>query len=294
MADQPILFVHKSVDLPENATVLGCRLWKKSADEIRSFLGHAALLDKAANFHAIILCVDHRLDEGQTASLLAELHHEMMDKVVLISVDGPEDEKNWTRMLNGCLRYLLNQGVTGGYFMPISFEARVDTRTVFNLITAMDSSQCFPLLTARHPNSRYAKESVISASANLLLEAIHAGRDITDDLWRIAQNTNRNTCMLWRFEQLISIGGFDPRCNEQGGQEDFHAWLRLCKLHSLRNTMAKVLRYADPRLAAAQAEAQDVQESKRQAERNALQWALQDVKSRDSVVVESPDFDLTK
>lgn len=296
---------------PADPKVLVVRCWKKSHEQIVTFL--SSNRDLISKYDIVVFSVDHVLDSGSTEQVLLRIKAEQpwfLDNVVMMTVEGPAKEKNWTRLLNAPIHWLEMQGIERGLYTSMSFEAQVEGAGL-GMLTDRDYQ--IPAVTIRQ-----ASDEAWTGSGVDPCEGFHNRLDLADRtkecfralrsrllgevhdkdrLWRL-QDTCRNTLCSWSLSDLIDLRGFDPRCNGMGGQEDTHLLARLIGREwgtwegILTCSEYSVVRYCDPRLAAETEEEKRAQAAKFSNERNAIEWAIEDVMSmmrKDDFTTPEPD-----
>lgn len=186
-------------------------------------------------FHYLILSIDLEKDKDRTLPTLAKLQPTF--PVVPLMISGPENVKNWTRCLNGPLAYLYKCGVRQGKVFNVSYETKVDLPSFqdsYSFLTLMPmkgvSVRRTPKQYLTEPESWFLNTADPKAIQNLLgkvVRYIRDGVDASGDWKKRLKFLFRNTGMLWDFQSLISLNGYDPQTTQTGGQEELAA---LCGL----------------------------------------------------------------
>lgn len=215
--------------LPEDSSSVIVRCWNKDALGLELLFRHLSDVRSYFNFDRLILSIDFEFDNGTTVSELAKVAAPF--PVIPLEVYGPPG-KNWTRLLNAPLLYLYRCGVRYGKVLNLSYDARIDLSSFEEAMASLqDSDLAAPCISARRTPDHLLSFGEIQFLANLgsgivrhflnrITEYIRHGRGNIETWDHYLKFLWRNTAMVWDFASLIELGGFDPRCNETGGQEE--------------------------------------------------------------------------
>lgn len=237
------------------------RCWNKDAVAMKAFIQHWEKIREKFFFRGILLVIDADRETG-TTTLDALKACGDPPWITPIFVSGPAEVRNWTRLLNGALKYLHLCGARDGMVCVASFEAgfdssldvlnNLDVRNPIPIIGIRRSKPdgCMPILAQFIDDlSDIPQQSI--GGVLLQEEELFAGPPLTE-IGEWAQQTLffcRDTFQFWSLEWLFRMRGFDPRCNGWGGQEDTALRIRLGLNECLLPT-DRVFYYTDTRVVA--------------------------------------------
>ncbi len=242
-----------------NARVVIVRCWNKNADAMRAFIQHWERIREKFFFRTIILVIDADRETG-TTTLDALKACGDPPWITPIFVSGPAEVRNWTRLLNGALKYLHLCGAVEGIVCVASFEAGFDSS--LDSLLKLEEHHAIPIIGIRRSKPDGCTNDVAQFIAKLESAPTQAVRCILDAEYRFFGDptlTNigdwaqqalffcRNTFQFWSLEWLFRIKGFDPRCNAWGGQEDTAMRLRLW-LNDCIQSAGRFFYYTDKRV----------------------------------------------
>jgi hypothetical protein len=243
------------------ARVVIVRCWNKDATAMKAFMEHWEKIREKFFFRTIILVIDADRETG-TTTLDALKACGDPPWITPIFVSGPATVRNWTRLLNGALKYLHICGATQGLVCVASFEAGFDSP--LDSLLKLDEHHAVPIIGIRRSKPDGCTPMLaqfiddLSAIPQQTIggvlrqeEALFAGPPPTE-IGEWAQQTLffcRDTYQFWSYEWLLRMKGFDPRCNDWGGQEDTALRIRL-GLNDCFLPTDRVFYYTDTRVVA--------------------------------------------
>lgn len=225
------VYAEEQLSYPEQSSSVIVRCWGKNEKGLERLFRHLCDVSPFFHFDQLILAIDYNEDKGRTLSALANVF--VPFKVTPVQVSGPAKMKNWTRLLNGSLAFLHRGGVREGKILNMSFDTVVDIPALRAIVPIMDGRPACCSSVRRTPTDLLyfgEAEFLRSLNSGIIRYFLHRLEDyIRDGLGHPETWSNylkflfRNTCMIWDFASLISIGGFDPSTNATGGQEELAA-----------------------------------------------------------------------
>ncbi len=244
------------------ARVVIVRCWNKDEASMRAFIQHWEKIRQKFFFQTILLVIDADKETGET-TLDALKACGSPTWITPIFVSGPAEVRNWTRLLNGALKFLHICGVREGMVCVASFEAGFDSPldSLLKLeehhavpiigIRRSKPDGCTPMLAQFIDDLSDIPKQTIGEVFQQEGQLLFAGSPPTE-IGEWAQQTLffcRNTFQFWSLEWLFRMKGFDPRCNDWGGQEDTALRIRL-GLNDCFLPTDRVFYYTDIRVAA--------------------------------------------
>jgi|GEM_PF-2451404 len=238
--------------------VVVVRCWNVHETKMRAFLERWHRIRAVFHFEVIILVIDPDRDDGSTLRSLQACGDP--GYVVPIYVTGPADVKNWTRMLNGALKFLHMSGVRDGVFMISSVEADLDSS--LDVFDNVDWRETIPMVGIRHSVPTDCTDEVRDYLGLLQSDPMGALAQLQQNetaFFRAAEFASpsdwawkslfigRNTMQPWKGDMALALKGFDNVCNGFGGQEDFALRTRM-RQSGLTSDPRRVFSFRDKRV----------------------------------------------
>lgn len=238
--------------------VILVRCWKRNEADMREFIARWEAFRTIFPFEKLLLVIDGDKDTDAMTqkSIDACGCPEWMKRLI---VTGPESEKNWTRMLNAGLKFLAHCGVQDGLLLCASFEAVLDGGE--DVLSSLHTGFPIPAIGVRLSQPEQCTPAVREfLNAQDHLQAINqvlraeekwfgSKQELALDEWlETTLYFCRNTFQVWSIADLLEIGGFDPRCNGFGGQEDTAARVRMHLRRGILTPASRIFHYRDKRV----------------------------------------------
>lgn len=238
----------QEIKLKDGGRHMVVRLWNKTREHITGLFQRVRQMHGILPIDSLILSINGNGEQGGTWEALKGVRFPDEFPVIPLEIFGDPGAKEWTRGLNGPLAYLHSRGVRTGQMWNLSFEAQVNLEVLRGAAERIKGSNAaIPCISLREgpPNSAFVRNSLSSAAFSLHAAVRGLGQyDCQNLRWYV-----RNTCQIWGLEALFKYGGFNPRTNGTGGQEDTEYFLRVFYQEARISELANIpcLFYRDPR-----------------------------------------------
>ncbi|HLC75805.1 MAG TPA: hypothetical protein VJB82_01645 [Candidatus Peribacterales bacterium] len=252
-------------DLPEtNGQHLLVRCFNKTEEDIAKFLKRCReKIQPYFPLDSILIVIDTDADtrlKADTLKAVMSNREKISIPVVPVLVSGPSSIPNWTRKLNGGLKFLHGSRVSDGTLLITSFDSVPSNPEALGSL----SDAPVPILSVRDTPAPYAPKRALKflaqdddAIRSEVQEILSRVRNqclsgnpvlIKADL-DILPAVVRNSMMVWKLRPLFDTGGFDPYSAKiANGQEDTAKVIELLlRDYGEFPDDVPVLRYADTR-----------------------------------------------